>query len=217
MDHPIMEPTSRAFRFKSWLIFLSVVLGLVLLVAFYRQGNLTRESLTKTQETRQPEAPAPTDGGPTTHQDSDHESAVKQPERREATTREVRTEPPDQTVSKLARAWNQGKSQEIAALFTPDGILTIPDGSKFQSRPEIGKTITEKQSGILSETRLSNTVDEVSEIDANTTVVKGRFQLDGLKILGFNKAANGTFVLRQLKKDGKWLISDAEVRTGGEG
>jgi uncharacterized protein (TIGR02246 family) len=217
MDHRIMEPTNRAFRFKSWLIFLSVVLGLVLLVAFYRQGNLTRESLTKTQETRQPEAPAPTDGGPTTHQDSDHESAVKQPERREATTGEVRTEPPDQTVSKLARAWNQGKSQEIAALFTPDGILTIPDGSKFQSRPEIGKTITEKQSGILSETRLSNTVDEVSEIDANTTVVKGRFQLDGLKILGFNKAANGTFVLRQLKKDGKWLISDAEVRTGGEG
>jgi uncharacterized protein (TIGR02246 family) len=212
-----MEPTNQAFRFKFWLIFFSVVVGLVLLVAFYRQGNLTRESLTETEETRQPRARAPTDGGPATHQESDHESAVKQPETRDTTAGGVTTEPPDQTVSKLARAWNQGNSREIAALFTPDGILTIPDGSKFQSRPEIGKTISEKQSGILNETRLSNTVDEVSEIDANTTVVKGRFQLEGIKILGFNKAANGTFVLRQLKKDGKWLISDAQVRTGGEG
>jgi uncharacterized protein (TIGR02246 family) len=212
-----MEPTNQAFRLKHWLIFFSVVVGLVLLVAFYRQGNLTRESLTETEETRQPRARAPTDGGPATHQGSDHESAVKQPETRDTTAGGVTTEPPDQTVSKLARAWNQGNSREIAALFTPDGILTIPDGSKFQSRPEIGKTISEKQSGILNETRLSNTVDEVSEIDANTTVVKGRFQLEGIKILGFNKAANGTFVLRQLKKDGKWLISDAQVRTGGEG
>jgi uncharacterized protein (TIGR02246 family) len=212
-----MEPTNQAFRLKYWLIFFSVVVGLVLLVAFYRQGNLTRESLTETEETRQPRARAPTDGGPATHQESDHESAVKQPETRDTTAGGVTTEPPDQTVSKLARAWNQGNSREIAALFTPDGILTIPDGSKFQSRPEIGKTISEKQSGILNETRLSNTVDEVSEIDANTTVVKGRFQLEGIKILGFNKAANGTFVLRQLKKDGKWLISDAQVRTGGEG
>ena len=212
-----MEPTNRAFRFNLWLIFLAVGVGLVLFVAFYREGDLARESLTESEETRQSQAQAPTGREPTTPEATNSESATGQPAPAEATTRGASIETPDLTASKLVRAWNQGNSQEIADLFTSDGVLTIANGSRFQSRSEIAKTITEKQSGMLSETRLSNTIDEVSEIDADTALVKGRYQLNGIKILGFSKAASGTFVLRQLKRDGKWLISKAEVRTGDEG
>ena len=172
-----MKSTNRAFRFNWWLVFLSVGVGLVLFVALYREGDLTRKSQTESEETRQPQAQAPTDREPAIHKDTDRESATHQPATREARTREANIETPDQTASKLVRAWNQGNSQEIADLFTSDGVLMIPDGSKFQSRSEIANTITEKQSGMLSETRLSNIVDEVSEIDADTALVKGRYHL----------------------------------------
>jgi uncharacterized protein (TIGR02246 family) len=121
---------------------------------------------------------------------------------------------PNETAKKLVRAWNRGNSQEVAALFTSDGTLTMPNGSQIQSRSEIAKVIEEKRAGVLSETTLRNTVDEVSEADGKTAVVKGTYQLDGIKVVGFRTAASGTFVLRQTQRDGKWLITKAEIRTG---
>jgi hypothetical protein len=70
---------------------------------------------------------------------------------------------------------------------------------------------------LLKETNLSSTVEDISQIDPETAIVKGRYELAGIKILGFNKAAGGTFVLRQQKVNGRWLISKAEVKSGDPG
>ncbi len=186
-------------------MFLATAAAVVLFVAFYHEGDSPPKSPTEYEKTQQPEP---------------HASANDEPQvslNREPGSLEVNVEKPDQTAKQLVRAWNQGSSQEIANLFTSNGVLAIPNGSEIQSKSEIEKTIAEKRGGLLSETTLSNTVDEVSQLDADTSVVKGRYQLDGIKILGFSKAATGTFVLRQLKHQGKWLISKAEVKTGDDG
>ena len=122
--------------------------------------------------------------------------------------------PPDDTVKKLVRTWNQGKVENIASLFAADGTLIIPTGTSIQSRSEIEKMIAEK--GLLKETTLSNTVDEIARPDAETAIVKGTYQLEGIKILGFNTSATGSYVLRQIKEEGRWLISRAEVNRGNK-
>jgi uncharacterized protein (TIGR02246 family) len=136
---------------------------------------------------------------------------------RGANSRAPAVEKPEVTAKKLSQAWNQGTSQEIANLFTSDGELIIPNGSTIRSKPEIEKTIDEKRAGLLKETNLSSTVENISQIDPETAIVKGRYELAGIKILGFNKAAGGTFVLRQQKVNGRWLISKAEVKSGDPG
>jgi uncharacterized protein (TIGR02246 family) len=122
--------------------------------------------------------------------------------------------PPDDTVKKLVRTWNQGKVENIASLFAADGTLIIPTGTSIQSRSEIEKMIAEK--GLLKETTLSNTVDEIARPDAETAIVKGTYQLEGIKILGFSTSATGFYVLRQIKQEGRWLISRAEVNRGNK-
>ena len=122
--------------------------------------------------------------------------------------------PPDDTVKKLVRTWNQGKVENIARLFAADGTLIIPTGTSIQSRSEIEKMIAEK--GLLKETTLSNTVDEIARPDAETAIVKGTYQLEGIKILGFSTSTTGFYVLRQIKQEGRWLISRAEVNRGNK-
>ena len=124
--------------------------------------------------------------------------------------------PPDETVKELVRTWNQGKVQSIARFFAANGTLIIPTGTSIQSRSEIEKTIAEKRSGLLKETTLSNTVAEITRPDAETAIVKGTYQLEGIKILGFNTSATGSYVLRQIKEEGRWLISRAEVNRGNK-
>lgn len=119
--------------------------------------------------------------------------------------------PPDGTIEELVRTWNQGNAEEIAGLFTSDGTLIIPTGSQIRSRDEIRKTISEKRAGLLKATTLTNTVDEVSRPDAETAVVHGTYKLDGINVLGFSTSAAGSYQLRQIKRDGRWLISRAEV------
>lgn len=124
--------------------------------------------------------------------------------------------PPDETVKELVRTWNQGKVESIARFFAANGTLIIPTGTSIQSRSEIEKTIAEKRSGLLKETTLSNTVAEITRPDAETAIVKGTYQLEGIKILGFNTSATGSYVLRQIKEEGRWLISRAEVNRGNK-
>ncbi|MGH7853778.1 MAG: YybH family protein [Candidatus Binatia bacterium] len=118
---------------------------------------------------------------------------------------------PDGTIKELVRTWNQGNAEDIAGLFMSDGTLIIPTGSEIRSRAEIKKTIAEKRTGVLKETILTNTVDQVSRPDAETAVVQGTYKLDGVKILGISTSATGSYALRQVKRDGRWLILKAEV------
>ena len=131
-------------------------------------------------------------------------------------SRAQRETPPDETVKELVRTWNQGKAESIARFFAANGTLIIPTGTSIQSRSEIEKTIAEKRSGLLKETTLSNTVAEITRPDAETAIVKGTYQLEGIKILGFNTSATGSYVLRQIKEEGRWLISRAEVNRGNK-
>jgi uncharacterized protein (TIGR02246 family) len=125
--------------------------------------------------------------------------------------------PPDRTIKELVRTWNQGKAEDIAGMFLSDGSLVIPTGSELRSRDEIAKTISEKRAGLLKETILSNTVEKVSRLDPETAVVQGTYKLDGIKIMGFSTSATGSYVLRQIKREGRWLISRAEITKGGNG
>ena len=131
--------------------------------------------------------------------------------------REPAEPPPDRTIKELVHTWNQGNAEDIARLFMSDGTLIIPPGSQIQSRPEIRKTISEKRAGVLKQTTLTNTIDKVSRPDQETAVVQGTYKLDGIKILGFSTSATGSYKLRQVKRQGRWLIASAEVTKAENG
>lgn len=118
---------------------------------------------------------------------------------------------PEATVKELVLAWNQSDAKNISALFIPNGVLITPTGSEVHSRADIEKTISEQRNGMLKETTLTNSVDDVSHSDADTSVVKGTYQLHGIKLLGFTSTSTGSYVFRQTKRDGRWLISKAEL------
>ena len=114
-------------------------------------------------------------------------------------------------VETLVTAWNKNDIETIAKLFLPDAVLIMPTGSVIRSRPQIRKRIIDERQGRLKETTLRNTVEAVSLLNNNTAVVRGRYQLDGMKILGFKAAPEGPFILRQKKQQGRWMISRAEI------
>jgi len=136
---------------------------------------------------------------------------------RSATLDQKSSSPPDTTVKDLVRAWNQGRTNEIAKLFASDGVLIIPAGSQIQSSAEIEKTILERRAGILKDTTLSNTVENVSQSDENRATVKGTYQLEGIRLMGFSKSASGSYILHQVRQQGRWLISRAELTKGDQG
>jgi uncharacterized protein (TIGR02246 family) len=118
---------------------------------------------------------------------------------------------PETLARELVRAWNRGDAERIAGLFAPNGVLIIPTGSEIRSRAAIKKTISEQRAGLLKETSLTNTIDDVSLPDEDTAVVKGTYRLDGIKLLGLTKSSAGSYVLRQMKQNGQWIIAKAEV------
>jgi uncharacterized protein (TIGR02246 family) len=128
-----------------------------------------------------------------------------------ATTAEPADIPPDRTIKELVQTWNRGSAEEIASLFMSDGALIIPSGSQIQSRDEIKKTLSEKRDGVFKETTLTNTIDEVTQPAPDTALVHGTYKLDGIKILGVSKSATGSYKLRQVKRNGRWFISKAEL------
>ena len=148
--------------------------------------------------------------GPTSHSEattgstSEHSTAGNE-------SGESTEPPPDKTIAQLVQTWNRGSAEEIATLFASDGTLVIPSGSQIRSRAEIQKTISEKRAGVLKETVLTNTVDEITRPDPNTALVLGTYKLDGIKILGVSTSATGSYKLRQVKHNGRWIISRAEL------
>lgn len=123
---------------------------------------------------------------------------------------------PDTVVKEFVRAWNQGRASEIAAMFASDGVLIIPTGSQIQSRAEIEKVIQKGREGVLKDAQLSNTVESISELNVERATVKGTYQLEGINILGFSKSLTGSFILHQIKQQGRWLISRAELTDGNQ-
>lgn len=118
---------------------------------------------------------------------------------------------PESTVKELVQAWNAGDVDRIAALFLPDGVLRIPTGSEIHSREEIKKTIAEHRKGMLSETTLNNTVEGVSKDDNDKAVVKGTYHLNGIKLLGFSTSSEGTYEVKGVRHNGRWMIAKAEL------
>jgi uncharacterized protein (TIGR02246 family) len=118
---------------------------------------------------------------------------------------------PETTVNEFVQAWNRGDTENIVGLFAPDGVLIIPSGSEVRSRAEIKKIISQKRNSILKDTTLRNTVDDVSNQDLDTAFVKGTYQLEGIKLLGFSTTSTGSYVFQQTKQGDRWLIAKAEI------
>jgi hypothetical protein len=93
----------------------------------------------------------------------------------------------------------------------PNGVLRIPTGAELKSREEIRNTIAKHHSGMLSETTLTNTVDGISNTDDDNAIVKGTYQLNGIKVLGFSTSSKGTYEFLGTKRNGRWLIAKADV------
>ena len=108
------------------------------------------------------------------------------------------------------QSWNQGDADRIAELFLPDGVLRLPTGSELKSREQIKNTIAEHHRGLLRETKLTNSIAGVSN-DGDKAVVKGNYQLEGIKVLGFSTSSKGSYEFHGTKRDGRWLIARAEV------
>ena len=119
-------------------------------------------------------------------------------------------EAPESTVKELVQAWNQSNADKIAELFLPDGVLRLPTGSEIKSREEIKNTIAKHHDGMLKETKLTNSINGVSA-EGDKAVVKGNYQLEGIKMLGFRTSSTGTYEVHGAKRDGRWLIAKAEV------
>ena len=119
-------------------------------------------------------------------------------------------EAPASTVKQLVQAWNQGDADKIAELFLSDGVLRLPTGSEIKSREEIKNTIAKHHEGMLKETKLTNSIEGVST-DGDKAVVKGNYQLEGIKVLGLSTTSTGTYEFHGTKRDGRWLIAKAEV------
>jgi uncharacterized protein (TIGR02246 family) len=117
---------------------------------------------------------------------------------------------PQSTVKELVQAWNQGDADKIAKLFLPDGVLRLPTGSEIKSREEIKNTIAKHHDRMLKETKLTNNIEGVST-DGDNAVVKGNYQLEGIKVLGFSTSSTGTYEFHGTKRNGRWLIAKAEV------
>ena len=75
-------------------------------------------------------------------------------------------------------------------------------------------TVLDAWSGKLRATVLSHTVESVSFESKDTAVVKGKYRLDGLKVLGFEKAPEDCSF--QAQKNSRWMIAKAELLRGSD-
>lgn len=114
-------------------------------------------------------------------------------------------------VDNLVKAWNKNDTEAIAKFFLPDAVLVLPTGSAIWSRSAIRKRIMDERRGRLKDTVLHHSVEDVSLDGANTAVVRGTYQLKGMKLMGITRSPEGLFVLRQRKQGEPWMISRAEL------
>lgn len=139
--------------------------------------------------------------------------ATVESERTTSATREQLT----RTVEKLVVAWNKKDAEMLAALFLPDAVLVMPSGKVARSRAVIRQRMLEEWRGKLKETTLNHAVDAVSFQGLDAAVVRGRYRLDGVTILGFETEPEGSFIFRQERQQGRWMIAEAELLRGRAG
>jgi uncharacterized protein (TIGR02246 family) len=113
-------------------------------------------------------------------------------------------------IDTVVHAWNRNDAGTIAQLFEPNGVLVMPTGSVLRSRSAIRKRITDERQGKLKDTTLRHRVENVS-ISGDTAVIKGKYQLDGMSVLGIKASPEGSFTFRQNKRRGRWSVSRAEI------
>ena len=100
----------------------------------------------------------------------------------------------------------------IVGLFLPDAVLVMPTGKIARTRSGIRERLIDEWNGKLKDTRLSHAVEAVSLEGNDTAVVKGKYRLEGVKVLGFEKAPEGSFVFNHKKAQGRWMIAKAELQ-----
>jgi uncharacterized protein (TIGR02246 family) len=111
----------------------------------------------------------------------------------------------------VAIAWNQNDSETLAGLFLPHAVLIMPTGSVAHSRTAIKQRIIDERNGKLKNTTLQNTIAGVAVTGSQAAIVKGNYQLDGMRILGFETSSTGPFIFHQRKQQGRWMILKAEI------
>jgi hypothetical protein len=92
----------------------------------------------------------------------------------------------------------------------PDAVLVMPTGNETRSRASIRERLVAEWQGKLKDSKLSHSVEAIS-FQGNDAVVKGRYRLDGMSVLGVDTAPEGPFVLRHRKAQGRWMIAKAEI------
>jgi uncharacterized protein (TIGR02246 family) len=115
-----------------------------------------------------------------------------------------------QTVGGLVSAWNQNDAESISKLFLADAELIMPNGKVARSRGDIRQKLLDEWRGKLKDTTLSHVVEDVA-IVSTSAVVKGKYRLNGVKVLGIEKTPQGSFIIQHKKHQGRWMISRAEL------
>lgn len=116
----------------------------------------------------------------------------------------------ESSVESLVAAWNGKNPDRIARLFLADAVLVLPSGTVTRSRVNIQNRLNSEWQGKLKDSNLSHSIEAIS-FQGNDAVVKGRYRLEGVSILGFETAPEGPFVLRQRRQQGRWMIAKAEI------
>lgn len=115
------------------------------------------------------------------------------------------------TMGALVSAWNKQDAESIVGLFLPDAVLVMPTGKVARTRSAIRERLIEEWKGKLKDTTLSYAVEAVSMDSSDAAIVKGKYRLEGVKVLGFEKAPEGSFVLSHRKQQARWMIAKAEL------
>ena len=117
------------------------------------------------------------------------------------------------SLEKLVSAWNAKSTDSIDTIFLTDAVLVLPTGSVTKSRANIRQRLMSEWQGKLKDSKLTHWVETVS-FEGSDAVVKGKYKLDGVTMLGFK--TEGPFVLRQKQQQGQWMIARAEILRNAE-
>ena len=114
-------------------------------------------------------------------------------------------------VNTLVSAWNDRNENLIAGLFVSDAIFIMPSGRETHTRLAIRNRLVEEWKGKLKDSALDHHLGSITIEPNSTAVVKGKYRLEGARILGIEKSPQGDFVFSFQKQNGRWLINKAEL------
>lgn len=119
-----------------------------------------------------------------------------------ATRQDVRS-----LVMEFIRAWNDDDMDRLLSLFIEDGIFITSKGRRAESQREIRRLLTRERDRLFDGTILIGAVESLEELNEDTLRVKGRYELNGYKIMGFIPATpRGRFFMTLVYRDGDLMI-----------